>query len=555
VRFRTKAAFGIALATLFVTGPLRADGGWSSSLSSLAEGAQIFPDLGEFHRGFTSVPKNAQAYFDQGMRLAYGFNHDEATRSFARAAALAPSCAMCFWGVALTLGPNYNAPMLPDRARVTWEALGRAEALAKTASPVEQALITALAKRYTSATSLPPPAQHVNDIAYANAMRDVARRFPKDVDVLVLFAESLMDVRPWKLWTNAGKPAPDTLTLVATIERALMLSPDHPGANHYYIHALEAAHPERATRSADKLAALMPGAGHIQHMPAHIYQRVGRYFDAVLANRRAIAVDKAYLAKTKPPGYYGMYLGHNYGFLAYAASMIGLSAESIDAARAAAEAVPSSMLDMAPGMDFFAAAPTFAQVRFGRWQDLLQAPAPPARYVVLSAIHHHGRGMAQASLGHLDEATSELAALEKLAAGYSADMIAGNINSARNIASIAASAVRGRIAEKRGRSEDAIAAYRAAVAVEDQLGYNEPADWPNPMRHFLGAALLDAGRAQEADTVYVEDLRRNPDNGWSLFGRWQALTKLGRLDDAKKVKAAFDRVWAHADITLARSAF
>jgi tetratricopeptide (TPR) repeat protein len=463
---------------------------------------------------------------------------------------------MCFWGVALTLGPNYNAPMLPDRARVAWEALAKAQALDKTASAVEQALIAALAKRYTSAAPLPPPQQHANDVAYASAMRVVARRFPSDVDVQVLFAEALMDVRPWKLWTTDGTPAPDTLALVAALEHALKLSPDHPGANHYYIHALEPVHPERAVRSADKLAGLMPGAGHIQHMPAHIYQRVGRYFEAAAANRRAITVDKAYLGKTSAPGYYGMYLGHNYGFLSYATSMIGRSAECVEAARTAAAAIPPSMLEMAPGMDFFAAEPTLALVRFGRWEDLLKASAPPAKYTVLSAIYHHGRGMAQASLGHLDEAATELAALEKLASGYAADMGAGNgINTARDIAAVAGLAVKGRIAEKRGRLDDAVAAYTAAAAVEDKLGYNEPADWFYPMRHFLGAALLDAGRAKEADTVYLEDLKRNPNNGWSLFGRWQALTKLGRSEEAKKAKAAFDRAWAQADVTLTRSAF
>ena len=533
-----------------------AAGGWASSLSSLAQGAQIFTDLGAFHRDFASVPKNAQAYFDQGMRLTYGFNHDESTRSFAKAAELDPNCAMCFWGVALTLGPNYNAPMLPDRARVAWEALGKAQALAQSASPVEQALIGALAKRYTSAAPLSPPLQHANDVAYATAMRAVARRFPNDVDVQVLFAEALMDVRPWKLWASDGTPAPGTLDLVAALEHALKLAPDHPGANHYYIHALEPVHPERAVRSADKLAGLIPGAGHIQHMPAHIYQRVGRYFDAATANRRAIAVDKAYLAKTNAPGYYAMYLGHNYGFLSYATSMIGRSAESIDTAVIAAAAIPPSMLEMAPGMDFFSAEPTLARVRFGRWAELLTASAPPAKYPVLSAIYHHGRGMAQASLGHLDEAATELAALEKLAAGYAKDLGAGNgLNTARDIAAVAGLAVKGRIAEKRGKLADAVAAYTAAVAVEDRLAYNEPADWFYPMRHFLGAALLDAGRAKEADAVYVEDLKRNPANGWSLFGRWQALTKLGRSEEAKQVKTAFDRAWAQADVVLSRSAF
>lgn len=532
-------------------------GGWASSLESLAAGAQLFPDLGRLHRPLKGVSKDAQAYFDQGLRLTYGFNHDEATRSFAKAAALAPDCAMCFWGVALTLGPNYNAPMLPDRARVAWEALGKAQALAKGASPVDQALIAALAKRYAGPDPMPPPAHHPNDVAYATAMADVAKRFPKDVDVQTLYAESLMDVNPWRLWTHDGQPAPGTNELLAALERALKLQPTHPGANHYYIHAVEPSpHPERALPEAERLAKLIPGAGHIQHMPAHIFQRVGRYLDAVKTNRHAITVDEAYMAKTKPPGYYGMYLGHNHGFLAYAASMIGLSKEAIDNARAAVKAVPPSMLEMAPGMDFFAAESTLALVRFGKWQELLAEPQPPAKYTVLSAIYHHGRGMAQASLGHLPEAQAEVAALDKLIAGYPPNMGAGNgVNNAHDIATLAELAVKGRIAEKQGKLDDAIADYTKAVAIEDKLGYNEPADWFYPMRHFLGAALLDAGHAKEADAVYVEDLRRNPKNGWALFGRWQALTKLGQAAEAKKVKAEFDKVWAQADVKLTRSAF
>lgn len=560
---RTALTLSLAL-TLGIAGVANAqheghgDAGWASSLDSLAKGAQLFTDLGTFHRatrGATS--KEAQAYFDQGMRLTYGFNHDEATRSFAKAATLAPKCAMCFWGVALTLGPNYNAPMLPDCARVAWEALGKAQALAKSASPVEQALIAALGKRYHGPDPEPPPAHHPYDVAYAAAMKSVAKRFPKDDDVQVLYAESLMDVNPWRLWTHDGQAEPGTDDSVAALEGVLKSSPLHPGANHYLIHAIEAsAHPERALPEAERLAALIPGAGHIQHMPAHIYQRVGRYLDAVKTNRHAIEVDAAYMAKTTPPGYYGMYMGHNHGFLSYAAAMIGLSNESVTNARAAVKAVPPGMLDMAPGMDYFAAESTLALVRFGKWQELLAEPAPPAKYTVLSAIYHHGRGMAQASLGHLAEAEQEAAAIDKLAAAYPAGMTAGNgVNNAHDIATLASLAVKGRIAEKRGKLDDAIKAYSAAVAIEDKLGYNEPADWFYPMRHFLGAALLDANKAKEADAVYVEDLRRNPRNGWSLFGHYQALTKLGRTDEAKKAKADFDQVWSQADIKLTRSAF
>ena len=530
---------------------------WASSLVTLAEGALLLPDLGSFHRSFPSVPASAQAWFDQGLRLAYGFNHDEAARSFARGATIEPSCTMCYWGVALTLGPNYNAPMLPDRARVAWDALGRARALAKEGAPVERALVEALGTRYAGPQATSPADRLPYDEAYGEAMAEVARRYPADADVQVLYAEALMDVHPWKLWSLDGVAAPGTDELVRAIEAALRLAPDHPGANHYLLHALEASpHPERAEAAADKLPSLMPGAGHVAHMPAHIYQRTGRYADASAANLRAIAADEAYLARTRPPGYYGMYLGHNFGFLAYSSSMIGRSAESISAAKRAVQAVPLHMLDMMPGMDFFAGETTLARVRFGRWRELLDEPAPPRRYVVLTALHLHGRGMALASLGRLPEAGRAADALDALTARYPAALGAGSgVNTARQIAAVASAAVRGRIAERRGAPDEAIARYAAAVALEDQLAYNEPADWFYPLRHLLGAALLDADRAAEAEAVYAEDLRRNPGNGWALFGRARALEKLGRASDAAKVRAEFDRAWSGADITLERSAF
>jgi tetratricopeptide (TPR) repeat protein len=272
------------------------------SVDSWAEGAQLFDDLGTLHRRVTTSSTEAQAYFDQGLRLAYSFNHDEAARSFARAAQLDPNCASCFWGVALTLGLNYNVPMLSDRAPVAWAALTKAKELAPRASPVEQQLIQALSKRYGGAEPLEPPAMHPFNEAYATTMREVAKKFPEDDDVQALFAEALMDVNPWKLWTRDGKANPGTDEIVATLETVIKRNVNHPGANHYYIHTLEASpYPEKALPSADRLAGLIPAAGHLVHMPAHIYQRVGRYPDATESNRRAVEVDKKYLASTTPP--------------------------------------------------------------------------------------------------------------------------------------------------------------------------------------------------------------------------------------------------------------
>lgn len=526
--------------------------GQSSSLASLAAGAILFDNLGSYHYPVTTGSKEAQAYFDQGLRFVYAFNHDEAARSFARAAQLDPSCAMCFWGAALVLGPNYNMPMIADRASAAWEGVQRAVALAPKATPVEQALIGALARRYGGPEPLPPEAMKPFQEAYAAAMRDVARRFPNDVDVQVLFAESLMNLNPWKLWTPDGRPAPGTEEIVSRLEAVLARAPDHPGANHYYIHAVEASsHPERALPSARRLPALIPGAGHLVHMPAHIYQRVGMYEEAAEANRRAIEADQAYVREAKPHGYYPMYLGHNWGFLAFAASMQGRAEETLRASREAARALPPEMLAMMPGMDFFAAAPLFTMVRFGRYDELLAEPRPDPKYPVLTGLWLHAHGMALAARGRLDEACADQAALVKLAAEVPQDMRAGN-NTARDVLGTAARVLEAFIAERQGRP-DALAAWDAAVRAADRLVYSEPADWFYPVRHYQGAALLKAKRWKEAEAVYREDLRRNPGNGWALFGLSQALQGQGRGPEAAQVQQQFQRAWANADIRLTSS--
>jgi tetratricopeptide (TPR) repeat protein len=524
------------------------------SVAALAAGAQLFPDLGTLHRSVTTRSSEAQAYFDQGLRLAYGFNHDEATRSFARAAVLDPTCAMCFWGVALTLGPNYNTPMLPDHVRAAWDALDRAQWVAPGAERVEQALISALAPRYVGPQARTPDVQKSYSADYAKAMRAVAARYPADDDVQVLFAESLMDTNPWKLWAADGTPAAATPEIVATLEKVLARNPAHPGANHYYIHAVEAsAAPGRALAAADRLPALMPGAGHIVHMPAHIYQRVGRYADASAANRRAIAVDARYLARTRPPGYYPMYVGHNWGFLAYSTAMEGRAAESVDAARAAARALPPQMLDMMPGMDFFTAEPLMAMVRFGKWEEIRKEPRPPAEYKMLTALWLHARGMADASTGRIEDAERDLTELRAVAASMPPDLQAGN-NNARDLAEVAILALDARITEARDQPALASVRWRRAVAAQDLLTYAEPADWFYPLRQFLGAALLDSDQPGAAEVVYREDLRKNPGNGWALFGLAKALRAQNRNLEARDTEAAFQQAWSNADFTLTRSA-
>jgi tetratricopeptide (TPR) repeat protein len=525
----------------------------SISLQSLSKDAALLPGLGNHQRAASQNP-SAQAYFDQGLRLTYGFNHDEAARSFAKAAELDPSCGICFWGASLTLGPNYNVPMLPDRARAAWDALQKARQLAPSATPAHQALIGALEKRYGGPDSLDPPAMQPFTEAYAKAMRGVAQRFPDDNDIQVLFAESMMNIHPWKLWAPDGQAAPGTQELVDTLERVLARAPEHPGANHYYIHAVEAStRPEEAIPSADRLGKLMPGAGHLVHMPAHIYQRVGRYNDASNSNELAAKVDLAYVDQAKPWGYYPVYLAHNQGFLSYSASMEGRRAVSLAAARDTVKNFPKEIVCSMPGMDFFNAVLYFAQVRFGRWDEILAESRPDPKYAILTGVWMHARGMALASTGKLDEARGVLYELEALSEAVPKDLTA-NLSQAYQLLTLAAQVVRARIAEKSGDAQ-AIALWTDAVAQADILPYSEPADWFYPVRHYLGAALLSAKKYREAEEVYREDLRRNPKNGWALYGLAQSLKLQKRTADATKVQQELKAAWKHADFQLTSSAF
>jgi tetratricopeptide (TPR) repeat protein len=452
------------------------------------------------------------------------------------------------------MGPNYNVPMLPDRAQAAWDALQRAVELAPKTTPVEQALISALTKRYKSAQPLDPPAMAPLNAAYADAMRDVAKRYPEDDDVQVLFAEALMDVNPWKLWSLDGAPAPGTEEIIAALEKVLTRSPGHPGANHYCIHAIEASSkPDRALPCAERLVGLMPGAGHMVHMPAHVYQRIGRYADASAANEKAAQADLAYMKKTRPPGYYPMYLGHNYGFLAFSTSMEGRSADSLAAARNAAKAIPPAMVDMMPGMDFFISEPLLAMVRFGKWDELLAEPRPDAKYKTMTAFWLHGHGMALAGKGKLADARKDLAELQKLADTAPADLTAGN-NQAKDVFVLAAKILEARIATL-DKQKNALDLWADAVAKADKLAYSEPDDWFYSVRHYQGAAQLAAKKAKEAEATYREDLKRHPRNGWALYGLWKALEAQHKGKDAKAAKADFEAAWAKADIKLSSSAF
>lgn len=527
-----------------------------ATLADWAQGARLFEGLGDFHRRVTTTSPPAQQYFDQGMRFLWAFNHDEATRSFAKAAQLDPACAACYWGVALTIGPNYNLPAMEDpRARVAAEALRRAQEQAPHASAVEQGLIAALATRYPSGAPVGPANLESISRAYAAAMRELAQRFPQDLDVQTLCAEAGMNVHAWKLWTADGQPAEGTPEIEARLESVLHEAPNHPGANHYYIHVMEASpHPEKARAAAERLTGMMPSAGHLEHMPAHIMQRVGDYEQAAEANRRGIAADRAYLAGTTPPDYYAMYLAHNYSFLAFSAAMEGRKAETLTAVQSVAVTVPLDMLLGMGDSGWNLAQQYSALVRFGLWDEAIALGAPDARAAGLTAAWLYSRGVALAARGRLEDARAMLGQLRQLEARVPADSPAG-FNSLHDILEVADPIVAARIAATELRNDEAIALLQKAVTAQDKLAYNEPADWFFPARHLLGAQLLIARRAAEAERVYREDLIRNPANGWSLYGLAAALRAQGKGVAATRTLREFDRAWQHADVQLQASAF
>jgi tetratricopeptide (TPR) repeat protein len=526
-----------------------------ASIDDWAKGAQRFEGLGESHRKIATKSREAQQYFDQGMRFLWAFNHDESTRSFARAAQLDPDCAACYWGVALTVGPNYNLPVMAlPRAQVAFDALTKAQKAAAHASPVDRALIDALAKRYPNAQPLDASNSAPILTAYAQAMKTVATQFPSDLDVQTLYAESMMNLNAWRLWTPEGKAAPGTEEIVATLESVLKRDPRHPGANHYYVHTLEASlHPDKAVAAAERLGGMMPAAGHLEHMPAHIMQRVGRYEEAAEANRKGAAADKSYFAKTQPPDYYAMYTGHNYQFLAYSAAMEGRKAETLEAVRNSRETIPDEMLLAMPGSDWPLAEEYAATVRFGLWDDMIAKPAPNPKLPALTGGYLYGKGMALASKGRLDEAKATLAQLQGLAASLPADTPAG-FNRAKDVLAVATAIVQARIASTGHQPDAAISLLREAAAKEDGLAYNEPKDWFFPVRQLLGAELMAAGRAPEAEAVYRKDLEQNPGNGWSLFGLQAALRAQNKADAADKIDREFRAAWKNADVRLTSSA-
>ena len=521
-----------------------------------AAGARLFEGLGTFHRKITTRSPLAQKYFDQGMRFTWAFNHDEATRSFAKAAMIDPRCASCYWGVALTLGPNYNMPMMSSaRARVGLEALQKARANARHATPVEQGLIEAAAKRYAGAEQVDPLNSKPLLSAYVKAMKAITIKYPNDLDVRTMYAEGLMNLNPWKLWNADGTPNPGTQQVLDALQYVLKHDPKHPGANHYYIHAIEASqHPELALASANALQGMMPSAGHIDHMPAHILQRVGRYEEAAEANRKGAAADLVYLQKTAPPDYYPMYLIHNFQFLGNAAGMEGRRAETITALKEARAHIADSMLLAMPGLDWGASFIYDGYIKFGMWSGMLNEPAPSSKLPGATISYFQSRATALAATGKVDEAKAELRKVASVIAAVPADATQGN-NAAKPLYEIGQLKAEARVARSEGKRDEAIRLLMEAVTAEDKLAYDEPNDMIFPTRHLLGAELLAAGESIQAEAVYREDLKRHPDNGWAYFGLSRALAAQKKETDAAVANRAFERAWSNADVHLASSAY
>lgn len=514
----------------------------------------LYDDLGSYHRAITTTVPAAQQYFDQGLRLSYAFNHAEAIRAFREAQRLDPGCAMCYWGEAYAWGPNINLPMDSAGGVAGFAAAQRALARIDDASPVEQALIRAIAARYVA---VPLPDRAGLDSAYASAMAEAAARFADDRDVATLYADALMNLRPWNYWNREdGSPYPGTETIVAQLGGVIAAVPDHPGACHLYIHAVEAVTPEKAVPCAERLATAMPGAGHLVHMPAHVYIRVGRYADAVDANVHAVHADEVYIEGQRPEGVYPIgYYPHNHHFLAFAATMAGRSAQAIDHANKTAATTPVEVAQALPFVEPYLHYPFLALVTFGRWDEVLALPLPPEDLPYSWGMAQYARGVAFAATQQWDDAQAALAAVKRIAtsgtAGYQS---AGWATPATNL-EIATHALAGEIAARQGQHDEAIAHFTAAMEIEDAQLYTEPPDWYYPIRHSLGAALLAAGKPAEAERVYREDLQRFPENGWALFGLSEALHQQGRHDESGAVDARFKRAWATADVTLTASRF
>jgi tetratricopeptide (TPR) repeat protein len=539
----------VAFAVLLVVGTARAQVHHPASAEQgPAQPVELTPGLDHHHHPIVTSNPEAQRFFDQGLTLVYGFNHEEAVRYFRRAAELDPHSPMPLWGIALAVGPNYNTDVDPDREKTAYESVQKALSLAANASENERSYVEALAKRYSS-----DPKADLKKLAvdYKNAMGELASRYPDDLDAATLYAESMMDLHPWQLWTKDGKPAEDTEEIISVLESVLQRDPEHVGANHYYIHALEASpYPERALPSARRLETLVPAAGHLVHMPSHIYMRTGNYDAAAKSNEAAVKADQYYLeaTKTQDSPYGLMYYSHNLHSLAAALMMEGRYMDAKKAADDLADNVEPYVQDM-PMLEWFMPMPTFVLVRFHRWDEVVKSLEPNRKLTLTNALWHAAQGQARAAMGDVKRAELERATLASALARVPADAPFG-FNSARTILTLAAAVLDARIASAKGDPKAAIDNWKKAVEIQKGLNYDEPPDWYYPVRESLGAALFLDGQYEEAENVFRADLARNPRNGRSLFGLLESLKAQNKKVSAEWVRQAFQAAWKNADVEL-----
>lgn len=514
------------------------------------QGKAIAPELkgmGEMTFSATSQRPEAVRFVRQGLALVYAFNHDEAARAFREAARLDPNCAMAYWGLALALAPNINDSIpAPEREQEAFEAITKAKSLAAQVTEAERAYIEALAKRFSAEKGKD---RLTLNKSYAAAMKEVALKYTNDPDAQVLFADAVMNTMPWQYWGKDGRARPEIPPVIELVERTLSHWPDHTGANHLYIHLVEASStPERANEAAGRLAKLAPAAGHLVHMPSHIYIRTGRYSDSMKANADAVKADDSYLTQCRNQGLYPMaYHPHNWHFLAVSAMMQGDGAQAVDASRKMAKRIHHEVMDKKEWvtLQYYFAFPMFAMARFGQWDAILAEPQPEAKLRWAAGVYHYSRALAYLGKNQMPQAAAELAKLKTVAAEpvFKELMVAG-INGMEALLQIAILTVEGEMAAKRKDYGQAVALLGRAVLIEDGLNYNEPPDWYYPARHSLGAVLLEAGRAAEAETVFWEDLRRNPENGWALSGLMNSLRAQSKTDRMDELQNRLDKAWA-----------
>ncbi len=511
--------------------------------------------LGNYKFAVTTSNPESQYFFDQGFRLWVAFNHSEAMRSFKEAIRLDPNNAMAYWGWALSLGRNLNLPMLTNSMEQANYAIGMAKSLKGQVSQREADYIDALAARYSDDLSIP---RDVLDEAYAVAMEKLMKKYPDDPDAAVLFAGAAMNTQPWDYWNADGTPKGRTEQIIDALENVIANHPDHAAALHYHIHIAESMRPAIAEESADNLAPLLPGAGHLVHMPSHIFMRVGRYQDAYDTNIVAAQVDEDYIMQCNAQGLYPLaYYPHNLHFLAWSSMYTGRSGESIAAAWKVKERVEAGSRTNTWGLnETFRSQPIFVMTRFGMWEDLLKVEKPFMRAQFMTGMWHYGRSLAHLNLGNMEEAEKEYAELADLVDNVREGMPGySNFEDVGGLLTIAKNVVAGEIAAKKGDYDMALYHLGAAVRMEDSLAYNEPPSWYFPTRHILGAILLDAGRPVEAEVVYWEDLKHNPENAYSLYGMYQALSAQQKDAMAAEFKARYDAIWANADVQLASSRY